>query len=210
MPSALAQQQGDAAGPAEVWWQGWLTIVTPAASVVIAIIALVFTVKSNRRSERIAKSQTRAYLEFGAPLIPPTDSLREDFKFTLSAVNRGNTPALNVNISAQTFVGEFPLPATHELPNNWEEVGSGIVVHPSGDGEPATFPASGPRMIQADIDTVTSAGSGRRLYAVVKATYNDVFGDSILEVYCISASFGDSPRAELATKHNTYEVTKPS
>lgn len=81
-------------------WQVIPTMIISIVGTVVALIAVVFTVVSNRRSERIARAQTRAYLSFdGAWLIENLSQFGCKFN------NYGTTPAEKVVISIKVAVG---------------------------------------------------------------------------------------------------------
>ncbi|QPC87982.1 hypothetical protein GA830_15395 [Mesorhizobium sp. NBSH29] len=77
--------------PTATEWQKDPTIILSIIVAIISVSALVYTVLSSKRAERIAKSQTRAYLgiEFAKVTMVPGKPTH----FSVNVKNSGNSPA---------------------------------------------------------------------------------------------------------------------
>lgn len=179
------------------YWMFWAMMLQTA----LAGGALVALVKDLRQNRRSAEAQLRPYIQLKTKTFPEAHRLgKEGSNIPIHVVNKGQTPALNVEQWSQSFIAPYPLKEGNDIPSDWVYAGKGAVVHSQSDEH--DFGLKFTNLAEHDLGGFVRETSERAtaLYIAAKVLYTDHFGRSYVEQYCASVHYpnGSLVRTEIA------------
>lgn len=167
----------------------------------VAGAALWFLREDLRQNRRSAEAQLRPYIQLKTRTFPEAHRLgKEGSNIPIHVVNKGQTPALNVEQWSQSFIASYPLKEETDIPSDWVYAGKGAVVHSQSDEH--DFGLKFTNLAEHDLGGFVRETSERTtaLYIAAKVLYTDHFGRSYVEQYCASVHYpnGSLVRTEIA------------
>lgn len=203
MRAAIAAERSAATAERQeipAWVQIWLAII----GTVIAMIAFVYTVISNRKSEHAMQAQTRAYISvFVTELYRQGGRPGLRFELRTTILNTGQTPAYDVRVISMATNLPHPVPAEVDfrslLPSP-EQIQSRMTLGPQQNRFTQSILTH--RLSREDLRRLLTFKD--RLYVFGTVSYRDTFGKDRYTNFCHSIVLQQKPAfiANASDRHN--------